>query len=60
MLSTKSILTFATHTGTEYTDTVELGPGLSVRGQSIGVALYSEGFAPYDGILGYVWRVLRI
>ncbi|KAI0659770.1 aspartic peptidase A1 [Cubamyces menziesii] len=38
--------------GTEYTDTVELGPGLSVRGQSIGVALYSEGFAPYDGILG--------
>ncbi|KAG0700687.1 aspartic peptidase domain-containing protein [Suillus ampliporus] len=38
--------------GTEYTDTVTLGSGLTILKQSIGVASTSEGFAGFDGILG--------
>ena len=38
--------------GTEFTDTVTLGPGLTITGQSIGVASQSEGFDGVDGILG--------
>ncbi|KAH9893324.1 aspartic proteinase precursor [Cubamyces lactineus] len=38
--------------GVEFTDTVELSPGLSILGQSIGIALESTDFAPYDGVLG--------
>ena len=37
--------------GTEYTDTVSLGTGLTITGQSIGVASDSTGVAA-DGILG--------
>ncbi|KAG1882659.1 aspartic proteinase [Suillus subluteus] len=39
--------------GTEYTDTVTLGSGLTITKQSIGVASNSEGFtAGVDGVLG--------
>ncbi|KAI0781844.1 acid protease [Abortiporus biennis] len=38
--------------GTEYIDTVSLGSGLTIVGQSIGVALIAEGFLGVDGILG--------
>jgi len=38
--------------GTEFTDLVSIGPGLSISGQSIGVASTSQGFAGVDGILG--------
>jgi cathepsin E len=38
--------------GTEFTDTVTLGPGLTVTKQSIGVANTSAGFAGVDGIIG--------
>ncbi|KAA1468101.1 acid protease [Dentipellis sp. KUC8613] len=38
--------------GTEFTDTVTLGSGLTISGQSIGVASRSEGFDGFDGILG--------
>ncbi|KAJ8593240.1 aspartic proteinase [Rhizopogon salebrosus TDB-379] len=38
--------------GTEYTDTVTLGSGLTIKQQSIGVANFSIGFAGYDGIIG--------
>ncbi|KLO15024.1 aspartic protease [Schizopora paradoxa] len=38
--------------GTEFTDTVSLGTGLSIKAQSIGVASKSEGFEGVDGILG--------
>ncbi|KLO16772.1 family A1 protease [Schizopora paradoxa] len=38
--------------GTEYTDTVSLGPGLVIDKQSIGVASTSQGFEGVDGILG--------
>jgi len=38
--------------GTEYTDTVSLGSGLTVTAQSIGVASRSSGFSGVDGILG--------
>ncbi|RPD58932.1 aspartic peptidase A1 [Lentinus tigrinus ALCF2SS1-6] len=38
--------------GTEFTDTVSLGNGLTVTGQSIGAATESEGFDGVDGILG--------
>ncbi|EMD36749.1 hypothetical protein CERSUDRAFT_114658 [Gelatoporia subvermispora B] len=38
--------------GTEYTDTVTLGSGLTITGQGIGVASRSEGFEGVDGILG--------
>ncbi|EIW53588.1 acid protease [Trametes versicolor FP-101664 SS1] len=38
--------------GTEFTDTVSLGPGLTITGQSIGVAARSDGFDGVDGILG--------
>jgi hypothetical protein len=37
--------------GNEYFDTVTISPGVEFR-QSIGVALNSSGFNPYDGILG--------
>jgi len=37
--------------GTEYTDTVSIGTGLTIRGQSIGVASDSTGITA-DGILG--------
>ncbi|KAG1783686.1 aspartic peptidase domain-containing protein [Suillus placidus] len=39
-------------TGTEYTDTVTLGSGLTITHQSIGVASTSTGFTGIDGILG--------
>ncbi|RDX41559.1 aspartic peptidase A1 [Lentinus brumalis] len=38
--------------GTEFTDTVSLGSGLTINGQSIGAATRSEGFDGVDGILG--------
>ncbi|KAG1783587.1 aspartic peptidase domain-containing protein [Suillus placidus] len=38
--------------GTEYTDTVTLGSGLTITQQSIGVASFSAGFPDVDGILG--------
>ncbi|KAH9065697.1 aspartic peptidase A1 [Lactarius vividus] len=38
--------------GTEFTDTVTIGPGLVIPGQSIGVASTSTGFSGFDGILG--------
>jgi cathepsin E len=38
--------------GTEFTDTVTLAPGLVISGQSIGVASTSTGFDGTDGILG--------
>ncbi|TBU46835.1 aspartic peptidase A1 [Dichomitus squalens] len=38
--------------GAEYTDTVSLGSGLTIPGQSIGVATSAEGFDDIDGILG--------
>ncbi|KAJ7509624.1 acid protease [Mycena galericulata] len=38
--------------GTEYTDTVILAPGLVITQQSIGVASTSSGFTGVDGILG--------
>ncbi|KAI0050951.1 aspartic peptidase A1 [Auriscalpium vulgare] len=38
--------------GTEYTDTVTLGSGLTITNQSIGVASRSSGFTGFDGILG--------
>ncbi|GJE88426.1 acid protease [Phanerochaete sordida] len=39
-------------TGTEYTDTVTLGPSLVIKNQSIGVASSAQGFQGVDGILG--------
>ncbi|KAG1754954.1 aspartic peptidase domain-containing protein [Suillus paluster] len=38
--------------GTEYTDTVTLGSGLTITAQSIGVASTSTGFTGVDGIVG--------
>jgi len=38
--------------GTEFTDTVTIGPGLVIPGQSIGVASTSTGFQGVDGIIG--------
>ncbi|KAG1799132.1 aspartic peptidase domain-containing protein [Suillus subaureus] len=38
--------------GTEYTDTVTLGSGLTITKQSIGDASTTEGFSGVDGILG--------
>ncbi|KIP11123.1 hypothetical protein PHLGIDRAFT_64293 [Phlebiopsis gigantea 11061_1 CR5-6] len=38
--------------GTEFTDTVTLGSGLTITAQSIGVASTSDGFDGVDGILG--------
>jgi len=38
--------------GTEFTDTVSLGSGLTITAQSIGVASKSEGFSGVDGIVG--------
>ncbi|KAG1864673.1 aspartic peptidase domain-containing protein [Suillus subalutaceus] len=38
--------------GTEYTDTVTLGSGLTITKQSIGVASTASGFTGVDGILG--------
>ncbi|KAL4244022.1 peptidase A1 family protein [Abortiporus biennis] len=38
--------------GAEYIDTVSLGLGLTIEGQSIGVASMTEGFLGVDGILG--------
>ncbi|EMD32654.1 hypothetical protein CERSUDRAFT_118681 [Gelatoporia subvermispora B] len=38
--------------GTEFTDTVSLGTGLTITGQSFGVASRSEGFEGVDGIVG--------
>jgi len=38
--------------GTEFTDTVALGSGLTITKQSIGVASRSTGFSGVDGILG--------
>ena len=39
-------------TGTEYTDNVTLAPGLTIKGQSIGVASTSTGFNHVNGVLG--------
>ena len=38
--------------GEEWTDTVNLGPGLVIEKQSIGVASSASGFSGVDGILG--------
>ncbi|THG97451.1 hypothetical protein EW026_g4558 [Hermanssonia centrifuga] len=38
--------------GTEFTDTVTLGNGLTITKQSIGVASESDGFSGVDGIIG--------
>ncbi|GJE88453.1 pepsin-like aspartic proteases [Phanerochaete sordida] len=38
--------------GTEFTDTVTLGPSLVIQNQSIGVASQAQGFQGVDGILG--------
>ena len=38
--------------GEEWTDTVNLGSGLVITKQSIGVASTSTGFSGVDGILG--------
>ncbi|KAL4244017.1 peptidase A1 family protein [Abortiporus biennis] len=38
--------------GDEYTDTVNLGSGLTIKNQSIGVASSTQGFKDLDGILG--------
>ncbi|KAK7681605.1 hypothetical protein QCA50_015338 [Cerrena zonata] len=38
--------------GTEFTDTVTLSPGLVIAKQSIGVASTAQGFQGVDGILG--------
>ncbi|KZV74838.1 aspartic peptidase A1 [Peniophora sp. CONT] len=38
--------------GVEYTDTLSLGNGLTIKNQSIGSSDYAQGIAPYDGILG--------
>ncbi|TCD70209.1 hypothetical protein EIP91_004389 [Steccherinum ochraceum] len=38
--------------GTEFTDTVTLGPELVIASQSIGVASTAQGFSGVDGILG--------
>jgi len=38
--------------GTEFTDTVTLSPGLVITDQSIGVASAAQGFQDVDGILG--------
>lgn len=38
--------------GTEYTDTVSFGSGLTITKQSIGVASTATGFVSVDGILG--------
>ncbi|KAG2073323.1 acid protease [Suillus decipiens] len=38
--------------GFEFLDTVTVGPGLTVIGQSIGVADEVEGFYDFDGVLG--------
>ena len=38
--------------GTEFTDTVSLGSGLTISKQSIGVASRADGFDGVDGILG--------
>ncbi|KAK7468930.1 hypothetical protein VKT23_003425 [Stygiomarasmius scandens] len=38
--------------GTEYTDTVDLGGDLVIQNQSIGVASRAQGFNDVDGILG--------
>ncbi|KAI9443644.1 aspartic peptidase A1 [Lactarius indigo] len=38
--------------GTEFRDTVTIGPGLVIPNQSIGVASTSTGFDGFDGILG--------
>ncbi|KAI0345956.1 acid protease [Trametopsis cervina] len=38
--------------GSEFTDTVTLGPSLVIQNQSIGVASTAQGFNDVDGILG--------
>ena len=38
--------------GEEWTDTVDLGSGLVIENQSIGVASSATGFSGFDGILG--------
>ncbi|KAF8889846.1 aspartic proteinase from Irpex Lacteus [Infundibulicybe gibba] len=43
---------FGSFSGTEFTDTVTIAPGLVIPGQSIGVASTSSGFDGTDGILG--------
>ncbi|KAH0838084.1 aspartic proteinase [Lanmaoa asiatica] len=40
------------YVGEEWTDTVTLGSGLTITGQSIGVASTSTGFTGVDGIVG--------
>lgn len=46
--------------GTEFTDTVTLAPGLVITQQSIGVASTSTGFSGVDGILGLVPRLTLV
>ena len=38
--------------GEEFLDTVSLSPDLTIPNQSIGDALFAEGFDGVDGILG--------
>jgi hypothetical protein len=38
--------------GTEYIDTVTIAKGVVISQQSIGVASQSNGFYPFDGIMG--------
>ncbi len=46
------IISFTFLPGTEYEDTVTIAPGVTISGQSIGVAHKSSKIYPSDGILG--------
>ena len=51
------VLIHSTIEGVEFTDIINMGVaglGLTVRGQSIGVAAEWGGFEGVDGVLGYV------
>ena len=45
-------MTSVIHAGTEFFDTVALGSGMTVLGQSIGVASKTFDFEGFDGVLG--------
>ncbi len=38
-------------------DDITLGDGLTIKNQSFGVALLSQGFDDVDGIIGYACRI---
>jgi hypothetical protein len=52
LLSVSRLLSLHSNSGSEYTDTVTIAPGLSIFQQGIGVASSSAGFNGVDGILG--------